>query len=171
MDIKKYFADLKTVFESRKIKIALCVILIIIAVLLIFQAGMFVGFKKAGFSYQWGENYARNFAGPRGGIINDMRGGDFMGAHGVFGEIIKNDNTSLIIKGEDGTERAVSVGADTLINKFKDKIAVGDLKINDRVSVIGAPNSSGQIEAKLIRVLPAMPFAEPPFRGQFPPIN
>jgi hypothetical protein len=146
--------NFKDFFQSKKIKIALAIIFALIIILLIFQAGIYVGFKKASFSYQWGENYYKNFAGPRGGFMDDIRGGKMMAPHGVFGTIIKNDNPSLIVRGMDNMEKIILMNQDTVINRFRDRITPEDLKINDRVNVLGSPDLSGRMEAKLIRVLP-----------------
>ena len=146
--------DFKSFFQSKKIKIALAVIFALIVILLVFQAGVFVGFKKASFSYQWGENYYKNFAGPRRGFMEDFRGREMMAPHGLFGAIIKKDDSSLVIRGIDNAEKIILINKDTAINRFREKINPIDLKINDNITVIGSPDSSGQIEAKLIRVMP-----------------
>ncbi len=138
--------------QSKKFKIIMVAIVAIIVLLLAFKAGEFVGFKKAGFSYQWGENYQRNFGGPRGGMFNDFMGKDFMNAHGNAGSIIKIDANVLIIKGQKNVEQTIVVSDQTMIRRQQDILKVSDLKVDDRVTVIGSPNKEGQIEAKLIRV-------------------
>ncbi|MDD5626398.1 MAG: hypothetical protein PHW01_00060 [Patescibacteria group bacterium] len=155
--------DFNQFFRSKIFKITLLTIGLLIIILLIFQAGMLVGFKKAGFSYRWGENYHRNFAGPRGGFFQDFADKDFIEAHGVFGPIIKIDGSTLVIKGERDIEKIILLKDDTVIKHFQDTIKPGDLKIDDHIIVIGSPNDAGQIEAKLIRVLP------PPSSGMPPP--
>ena len=146
--------DFKSIFESKKFKTAICIIAALIVFLLIFQAGIIVGFKKASFSYQWGENYYRNFAGPRKGLAGDFRGKEMMAPHGVFGIILKKENFSLVVKDIDNTEKLILINEDTIINRFRDNISQDDLKVNDKITVIGSPDNSGQIEARLIRVMP-----------------
>ncbi len=160
-------------FQSKKIKITLLALGALMILLFVFQAGMIVGFRKADFSFKWGENYHRNFGGPPGGFLggfikDDFLGRDFMAGHGVFGQIIKIDAStdseqiaSLVIKGSDNVEKIVLVKKDTAINRFQEKIKVADLKIDDQIVVIGDPNDSGQIEAKLIRIMSALPEGEP----------
>ncbi len=130
-----------------------------IVVVLIFGVGVKVGGMKARFSYRWGENYHRNFAGPPGGFFGNfmMNDREFTDAHGVFGQIIKIDGSTLVVKGQDDVEKLIVVKGDTVINRFRDTVKVGDLKVDEYVVVIGSPNDSGQIEAKLIRVMPASP--------------
>lgn len=153
--------DFNKFFQSKTFKIILYAIGGLIIFLAVFKTGMFVGFKKAKFSYKWGENYHRNFAGPRGGFFKDFSGGDFIDAHGIFGQIIEIDppteseqEATLIIKGRDDVEKIVLVAADVSIKSFQKTANLSDLNIDDYVVVIGEPNDDGQIEAKLIRILP-----------------
>ncbi|MFA4936821.1 MAG: hypothetical protein WC575_00810 [Patescibacteria group bacterium] len=133
---------------------------IIIILLCVFQVGVMVGARKAGFTYRWGENYHRNFAGPRSGFpLPGLDDRDFIEANGIIGQIIKLDSNSLIIKGRDNVERVVLVNDQTNILRFKDEINYSDLKIDDFVVIIGEPNDTGQIEAKFIRIMPQPPLS------------
>lgn len=153
--------DFNKFFQSKLFKGMLLGIGVFIVILLIFKLGMFVGFKKANFSFRWGENYHRNFAGPEGGFFQEFEGKDFIDAHGVFGQIIKIDGSTLIIKGNDNVEKIVLVKDDTTIMSLREKIKVNDLKINDNIVVVGDPNDFGQIEAKLIRIMSLLPSGGP----------
>lgn len=145
-------------FESRHFRAILIGIGVFIMVLVIFSLGMFVGYRKATFSYQWGENYHRNFGGPSAGFLSDFNGRGFIGSHGTFGEIIKIDAQAVTIKGESDVEKIVLVDdKSTVIEKMMGNIKLGDLKVGDTIVVIGEPNNVGQIEAKLIRVMPGQP--------------
>ena len=128
-----------------------------VVIVLIFGAGMFVGGMKARFSYRWAESYHKNFAGPRGGFLGDWRKfvpfpGEFIEGHGTFGEIIKINDSDLIVKGQGDVEKVIIITKDTTIEKGREKIKKEELKVGDRVVIIGSPNEQGQIEAKLIRV-------------------
>jgi len=138
-----------------------------VVIILIFSAGIFIGGMKAKFSYRWAENYNKNFAGPRGGFLSDWREGpfspgDFIEGHGAFGEIIEiNPSTSsgtssgqagFVIKGRDNVEKLIKIREDTVIKKIRKTIKKDELKIGDRVVIVGSPNEEGQIEAKLIRI-------------------
>jgi len=149
--------DFNKMFESKNFKGALIGVGAFIAVLLIFGAGMAIGFKKADFSFRWGDNYHKNFGGPRGGFFKDFTGRDFIEAHGVFGQIIKIDGQMIIIKGQGNVERLVVVKDTTIINRGRETIKISDLKVDDSVVIVGQPNASGQIEAKLIRIMPLPP--------------
>jgi hypothetical protein len=147
--------NFKDFFQSKAFTVTTWAVAALAVLLLVFQAGVAVGSKKADFSCKWGENYRQNFGGPReiGGM--QMPGdNDFMGAHGTFGQIIKIDGSVLIIKGGDNMERTVLTDSSTSIVNVRKEMALADLKVGDGVVVIGEPNDSGQISAKFIRILP-----------------
>lgn len=153
MDFNKYFS---ASWRTKTFKIVLLAIAVLVVLLFVFKVGVFVGYQKAQYSYRWGENYQRNFAGPRGGFFEDFRRGfgdkDFINAHGTFGSIIKIDGSTLVIKGKDDVEKTVLVSDKTEINNRRETVRPSDLKVDDQVVIIGSPNEQGQIEAKLIRV-------------------
>jgi len=146
--------DYNKLFQSKAFKGALYGIAAFLILMFVLRIGMFLGFRKASFSYKWGENYHQNFAGPREGFFIQFSGKDFVEANGIFGQIIKIDNPYLVIKGQRNMEEVVAVKDNTVIMRFKDNITINDLAIDDNIVVIGQPTSKGQIEAKLIRVMP-----------------
>lgn len=148
--------DFNKFFQSRFFRILLIVIGALILILAGFKAGELVGFRKANFSYRWAENYNRNFAGPRGGFMNQFFDKEYVNAHGTIGQIIKIDGDTLIIKGQNDVEKTVLISDKTAINKLRGNIKVSDLKVDDLVVVIGSPNNNGQIEAKLVRIMPPL---------------
>ena len=157
------------IFKFMKSKTAVTVIaaLFILAVLIVtFNLGVFIGYKKARFSYAWGENYHMNFAGPKGGFLKgferDLLGRDFIESHGVFGSIIEIKDSELIIKGKDNIEKIVVVNNQTDIRRFHDNIELKNLSIDEMVVVIGEPNDEGKIKAKFIRVMPQPPSSRLP---------
>jgi hypothetical protein len=152
--------DPDKIFRSKNFQIAIFGIVALIILISVFRLGMFVGFRKAGFSYQWGDNYHRNFAGPRGGF-DDMMGNDFIEANGAFGRIIKIDGQTIVTKGNNEAEKVILISDHTIIKKFKDTVKIADLKADDNIVVIGEPNDAGQITAKLIRVMPDLPKGGP----------
>lgn len=158
--------DFNKIFQSKTFKTGIFILVGLLVFLFIFKLGLVVGFKKANFSYKWGENYHRNFAGPRQGFFRGFSDREFIDAHGVFGQIIKIDDSDLIIKGRDEIEKIVLVNEKTLIKSFRETIKLTDLKIDDYVVIIGEPNESGQIEAKFIRLVPPN---RPPVSFNFSP--
>jgi hypothetical protein len=135
-------------------------LLSIVVLVLVFGLGVFVGEKKAKFSYLWAENYHRMFAGPKAGFLGNLRMPpfppfeEFIEGHGTFGEIIKIEGNNLVVKGRGNVEKVIVVTEKTVIKSGREDIKFSDLKIGDMIVIIGSPNDKGQIEAKLIRVFP-----------------
>lgn len=144
----------KNSFSADTSKTVITGLLVFISILLVFGAGIWVGGKKAQFSYRWADNYHKNFAGPREGFRGDWRmsrRNDFIDGHGSFGEIIELSDPGFVIMGRGDVEKMIITTEDTVVKKGKDTSEEG-LKVGDSVVVIGSPNEDGQIEAKLIRV-------------------
>lgn len=151
--------NLNNFFQSKTFIGIIIGIGIVIVLLLTFKVGLTVGTHRADFAGRWSDNYHRNFGGPvngwGGGMIGMMNDRNFMESRGAVGQIIKIDDSSLVVKGTDNLERVVVIDNNTAIEKFRDTIKIGDLKVDDYIVTIGEPNTDGQIVAKLIRVLPA----------------
>ena len=162
--------DYNKIFQSKGFKITLAIIAGLIIFLLGFKAGTMVGFRKASFTYNWGENYHRNFGGPERGLFGNFSGKDFIDPHGAFGQIMKIDANSIVMKDRNGAEKIVLCSADTTIMSFRGNIKAVDLKVDDNIVVIVEPNDQGQIVAKLIRVLPPQNMAPTPDNQNLPPL-
>jgi len=152
---------IKNVVDAKWFKWTMGVILAVLLLALAFSLGVGVGYRKANFSYQWGENYHKNFAGPRVGFMMFSPApppfrmqDDFINPHGTAGSVIKIDGSNLIIKGNDNVEKTILVNDKTVIRSGRQDIKVADLKAGDMTVTIGQPNEQGQIEASLIRVFP-----------------
>lgn len=159
--MEKIETNIKKVFESKISFRILCVLGILIVALLIFSAGVTVGFRRASFGHAWGENYERNFGMTPN---RQMFGRDnFPNANGAIGKIIKIELPTLIVQDKNNTEKVILIKDDTKIQKMMNEVKTSDLAVDDYVVVIGSPNSQGQIEAKFIRIMPAgMPVPPPP---------
>lgn len=152
--------NIQETMQSKKFKIAALAVGVVIVALVSFAGGMAIGFRKARFSYKFGENYERNFVGgPFQGSQGEMMGrgsrgmmGDFRNAHGLAGTIISIADSNLIIKDKDGKENTIAVTDKTIIKRQRDDIKISDLKQDDQVVVIGSPGDNGVINADLIRV-------------------
>lgn len=150
-----------------------------IIIVLIFSLGMFIGGMKAQFSYRWAESYHKNFAGPGGGFLEGWRKplfppGDFIEAHGAFGEIIEVKNTEFVIKGRGDVEKVILITDKTIIQEGREKVKKEDLKAGNWVVVIGSPNEEGKIEAKMIRIFDGKEGIEKPpilFNKPTPPMS
>lgn len=152
--------NLRCALNSKTFKIIVYTLGVLAVAFLIFEIGMVAGFRKASFGRDWGENYENNFGSPHrmqfGREFGDM--GNLPNAHGAIGKIIKVELPNLVVlDGKDNTEKVIILSDDTEIHMMKDLIKKEELKENMDVMIIGSPNSSGQIEAKLIRILPPRP--------------
>lgn len=156
---------MQEILKSKSFKIAAIITGSIIMALVIFTAGVNVGFHKARFSYNFGENYEKNFMGPRPEMMGfqgpmgmmrekarNFEGRDFRNPHGISGTIISVSENSIIIKDKDNRESSVSVDDKTAIKLGRDDIKIGDLKVEEQIVVIGKPEDDGVISADLIRV-------------------
>jgi hypothetical protein len=147
-------------FKKIDLKIITKIIGIFIIIIIIFEIGVFVGFYKASFGKDWSNNYKDNFIGVGKGPkqMQKMRMLDFKdapNANGAIGRIIKKDSAEIVVVDEkDMMEKIVVVDKKTNIMKMKKIISFEDLSIDDFVIILGKPNSSGKIEAKLIRLIP-----------------
>ncbi|MFA6521899.1 MAG: hypothetical protein WCT53_05980 [Candidatus Gracilibacteria bacterium] len=153
--------DLNNIFQSKIFQRVIIGLGIVIVIAMVFKVGMFVGSGRADFAFRWGENYHRNFGGPRGGFMGEFGDRNFIDAHGTFGRIIKIELPNITIGGEKDVEKVVVLKNDTVVKAFNETVLPKDLKVDDNVVVIGSPNDAGQIEAKLLRVMPP----PPPFGG------
>ncbi|MDB4939895.1 MAG: hypothetical protein JWO40_320 [Candidatus Doudnabacteria bacterium] len=123
----------------------------IIILLLVFQLGMYIGFRKANFSYRWGENYHKTFGGPSISMIDNFQGRDLVNGHGITGIVAKVENGAIIMKDPNGVEKILNITPQTLLKRGSDTITITDVKIDDRLVVVGSPKNDGTIDAEIIR--------------------
>lgn len=154
--------DYKNFLQSKLSTKILCGVGVFVVALLIFQAGIFVGYRKASFSYGSGDNFHRMFGAPERRGMMDREGmfgfsrGEFTSAYGTTGTIVKINLPTIIVAGTDKVEKVVVVNEKTIVRHLREDFKGVDLKVGDSIVVIGSPNASAQIEAKFIRVLPVV---------------
>jgi len=146
--------DFKKILGSTKIAYVLAGIGTLIVALLIFHAGVSVGYHKATFSYRLGDNYHRAFGGSRKQQFMGTHKEDFRGGHGTIGKIIKIELPTLVIEDKDNVEKIITISDNTLVRRFREELNPEDLKVNDSIVVIGSPSDTSEIQAGLIRILP-----------------
>ncbi len=136
----------------------------LIIILLIFDVGILVGYKKGTFSCRLSDNYFRIFGEEQGdnvGLNTQIPQGEMPTGHGAVGTIAHIDLPVLIVANADKLEKSVHISDSTIIRRINKTIHASDLKIDDFVVVVGSSNNQGQVEAKLIRVLPPSPTVSP----------
>jgi len=145
--------NFKEIFKPQHFNKLLIVLAVVVVLVFVFTLGVFVGYEKGRFSKNWGENYCGNIMGPGGrgpGMMNFDRPG--FNAHSGLGQIIKIDGNNLTVKDQANIEKTILVNDKTAIIRDRQNIVIADLKVNDKIIVIGRPNDQGQIESTLIRV-------------------
>lgn len=151
---------IKNLWQSGVSKGIIFTLVGLIIVLCCFQAGRFVGFRQAGFSYRMGDNYYRAFEGrSRGQEMKGLPFSDLPGGHGAVGKIIKVNLPNLVISTPDNLEKTILIKEDTLIRRFRNNASSSDLKAGEMVVVVGVPNQNSIIEAKMVRLLPPPPLS------------
>lgn len=155
------YKELKEFTQSNTFRGIIVGIVVAIIALLIFQAGMHVGYRKASFSFRFGDNYYRAF-GDQGGpklFHMPLRGG-FIESHGAVGQIVSINLPTFVVADPKGIEKVVLINDSTVIRQFDQDLTPDDLGIDNFTVVLGSPNEDSQIEAKLIRILPPPPERE-----------
>ncbi|MEI6553683.1 MAG: hypothetical protein WCO09_03880 [bacterium] len=140
-------------------------LVVIIIALIIFQAGMFVGYGKAMFYRSLGDRYYKPFDqkhGPNdqfGGFNSFVQDSNLPGGHGAVGKIVSINLPNIVVASPDNIEKTINISNDTLIRHFRDNIGAKDLQVGDYIIVLGDTSSSdnGIVNAKLIRLLPPPP--------------
>jgi hypothetical protein len=124
----------------------------------IFEAGVSIGYHEATFSERWGAEYGNNFGGPTNGDMGlpDMH---LPQPNGTFGKIISvtpgTSSTTIVIENSEKPEQEVLVTGDTTIRDHENTVQSSALVVGSYAVVVGDPDSQGEIEAKLIRLVPA----------------
>lgn len=152
--------DLKNINKFKSPKILLGIFVAFIIILASFQAGVFVGYHKAAFSYSMGDRYYKAFdRDDRRGGPNPFSDKDLPGGGGAVGTILKVNLPTLVVSTPDNVEKIIKITDDTIIRQFRNTASTSDLSVGKNIVVIGSPNAQAEIEAKLIRLLPPPPSA------------
>ena len=131
---------------------------VLLAILIIFSAGLFVGYRKAEFSYHWSNNYYRDFGGPHS-PFGMMSGGDDAtpNPHGAFGTVVSVNLPSIAVKGPREAEKVIIIGPRTIVHLLRNLATSSDIHAGQSIIVVGEPDEQGQIQASFIRILPPPP--------------
>lgn len=149
--------------HKKIIGIILIVLGSLVLALIIFKAGMMVGFNKAMFTDRFGENYYRTFerfgkTTPRAGMVKNFFSNDKLpGGHGVVGKIIKINLPNIVVESPDNIEKVILTNESTLVREFRDSITLQDISLGDTIVVLGTPDDKGQVVATLVRIVPHFP--------------
>lgn len=145
---------IKVLYAHKGLRLGLYIVGILFILGTVFQLGVLTGYHKASFARDWGDHYGRNFGMERPESFRGMMPGNLPMPHGAFGKVLSVTLPTLVVEDKDGTEKKITISNDTLIKSGPKNASSSVLKLNDIIMVIGDPNTQGQIEAKLIRIMP-----------------
>lgn len=146
--------NIKDIARSKTLRGVIFGIILVIFVSLIFQAGVFVGYKKAQFSGRFGDNYSRAFGSRDAGMMRGFPQDIFVGGHGSAGQVIRIDLPIIVVADRDNVEKVIKIDDKTVIRNARFPVKVDQLKVGDFITALGSPDEQGQINAKLIRIIP-----------------
>ncbi|MFA6050041.1 MAG: hypothetical protein WC761_02485 [Candidatus Paceibacterota bacterium] len=146
--------DLKDLHQSRTVRGILIGIIATLIVITIFQAGVFVGYRKAAFSFRMGDNYYKTFRGGEAMKVVGFDNGPIPGGHGAVGRIVRINLPELVIVSEGDIEKTVIIGSSTLIKRFDDNIPPQEIMTDDYAVILGSPDEEAKIIAKFVRLIP-----------------
>jgi len=129
---------------------------ILFVILVIFGAGVIVGYEKGEFSERWDKNYPEIMSGQRAPMYTNMiRDNSTPVAHGAFGQVIANNFPSIVLKGPQEIEKVVIISSTTIIRYMHQNASSSDIKEGVWVTALGIPDEKGQINASFIRIMSA----------------
>lgn len=145
---------IKVLYANKSLRLGLYFVGALFVIGVIFQVGIFVGYHKANFAGNWGKNYERNFGIDRQDSFRGMMRGGLPTSHGSFGKVLSVGLPNFVIADRDGVEKNILITDKTIIRSGLENSSSTSIKADNSVIVLGDPNNQGQIEAKLIRILP-----------------
>ncbi len=123
-------------------------------ILVVFWAGMLLGFRKANTAYHWGGAYQGAFGRTSSSsAFQDMLGFDFTNGDGAAGEVVAIQGEHLVVKTRDGIEKGITCTDDTHIRYRRTDVAFADVHVGDQVVVFGEPDATGNLNARLVRIM------------------
>ena len=146
---------MNTILNSKKTRAILWIVGGIATVLVVFGAGMVVGYRQGIFASRFGRDYLANFRGGVSMMADVMPGGPPpLNQYGIAGTVLGVDPSSSVIsvEGPSGDEGWVVVNGRTMIREENRTVPLTDVIPGNTIVVIGDPNGQGQVLARFIRV-------------------
>ncbi len=146
--------DFKDLHHSRTVRGILIGIIATVVVIMIFQAGVFVGYRKAAFSYKLGDNFYKTFRGEKPMMVTGFDNGNVPGGHGAIGRIVRINLPEIVVAPEGDVEKTVLIGSSTLVKRFDKTVPPSDITTEDFAVILGSPDTESRIHATFIRLVP-----------------
>ena len=149
---------MKNILDTKTYGKIILALFIILVALIIFSAGIFIGYYKATFSHDLDDTYRQGFNSPNSPFAPFMHDSDNVNSHGIVGQIVgTNLPVSIMIKGDNNAEQIITLVPKTTIRIFHTLATTSDIRVGDQAIVIGEPNGQGEIQASFIRIIPPPP--------------
>lgn len=139
---------------NKALRVSIYTLSILFTLSLTFLLGLNVGYHKASFAHGWSEHYEKNLGLERPDSFGGMMRGRLPAPHGSLGTVLSINLPNIVIEDRDGTEKNILIASTTLIKRGMENASSSSIAINNTIIVLGNPNQEGQIEARLIRILP-----------------
>lgn len=143
--------------KSPKFKAIVYLLAIVLAVVVIFEAGVAVGYHRAAFSYHWTKGFMADNHDPRSFFAVFSHDPDEPNPHGTMGQVVSVHLPEVLVKGPNSPEQVVVIGPGTAVRRFRGDGTSTDITAGQQVIVIGSPDDTGDIQASFIRILPPIP--------------
>ncbi len=141
----------RNLFQSRMSVAGMILLGVLLVAVGIFRIAEFVRYRSVSFSSRW-TGYGHRVFVSSGGLLGSLPGHGMIRGHSALGSVARIDGSSVAIKTRDGGEKIITVSLATVIRRSNQVIALADLRLGDRIAVVGSPEISGAIDAKFIRV-------------------
>ena len=148
---------MKNYLQTNTVSKMILALAIILVILLIFQAGVAVGYRRGAFSSNWSSAYGRGLDDPRSIFAPFVHDSDDINPHGAVGDIVSVRLPGMMIKGPNSAEQVVTISPTTTVRFIHSVASTSDLTPGSQVIVIGEPQGNGSIDATFIRIMPASP--------------
>ena len=76
------------------------------------------------------------------------------GRHGAFGLVDQIGEETLVITDHGNNRRQIVITKETIFKRDREQITRAEVRVGDRIGVIGRPQAEAEIEAKVIWVIP-----------------
>jgi len=144
-------------FKSSLLSRILVITGAILVVVLVFWAGLALGYKKAEFAYRWDTHYMDTFGGRGSPFVFKADGDDALPPNGAAGKVIAVNLPSVAVKGPDQAEKVILIASTTMIRNLHSIGSTTDIRVGDALIAVGSPDANGRIIATFVRIMPPTP--------------
>ena len=145
---------MKNYFQSNVVSKIILILAALLVILLIFQAGIMVGYRRGFFASNWNGAHGQIMDEPDSIFAPFVHDSDDINPHGAVGNIVSVRLPSILIKGPNSAEQVITISSTTAIRFIHSNASTSDLVPGNQVIIIGEPKDNGSISAAFIRIMP-----------------